>query len=408
MANVLERAITSLVPTGEKRSALSGAFPFFGFGGLTSTSSGKVKNDAALTLPAFYNAMDQITNDLAKLPKAAYQKTDNGREKLSNHRVSYIINREPNNLMTAFMFWKMMGQAAILRGNGIARIHHHSRNGRLEELEFIHPDKLRDIKKIKGELWYYLDGEETAIHQSEIFHIPGFSFNGVYGISIIKYACQTLNIALNAQVFTNDSFDGRGLGLGSIETEKDVHPDVKKVVESKVDAKLSGPGKIKTVVLDAGMTYKSIQITPQEAQIIEQGKISVLDICRFMNINPHKVKMLDGANYSVLELLNIEHASDSIMPWAIKCQQECDRKLFTAQEKATDHYVKFSDNILLRADQKTKGEYYSKMVQAGIFTRNEVRGFEEMNELEGLSEPLTPVNTQIWDQIQKNLQNGNA
>lgn len=401
MGNVLERALSSLVPNADQRSAVSSAFPFFGFGGVSTSTN--VTSSKALTLPAFYNAVDQITNDLAKLPKAVYKKTTEGREKLSGHPVTHIINKEPNSLMTAFMFWKMMAQSAILRGNGIAIINNDHNSGRLQSLKFVHPDDLRDIRLIDGLLWYYIDGKVYS--QSEILHIPGFSFNGVYGISVVSFAAQSLNIGLNAQEFTQENFATRGIGMGTIETEKEVNVTNKQLIEEKVDAKLGGKGRMKTVILDEGMSYKNIAITPQEAQIIEQGKISVLDICRFLNINPHKLKMLENANYSVLELLSIEHASDSIMPWAIKCQQECDRKLFTIQEKTTDHYVHFSDNILLRADQKTKGQYYSQMVHAGVFTRNEVRAFEEMNALDGLSEPLTPVNTQIWDEIQKKLKN---
>ncbi len=127
-------------------------------------------------------------------------------------------------------------------------------------------------------------------------------------------------------------------------------------------------------------------------------------IAQFINISAHKVKVSGGLNYASVSMMNIEHASDSIQTWSIKVQQVCDRKLFSPAGEQTGYYVKFNDGILLRADQQTKGEYYSKMIQTGVFTRNEVRGFEEMNPLDGLDEPLTPANQFTQSQLAKQLE----
>jgi HK97 family phage portal protein len=223
------------------------------------------------------------------------------------------------------------------------------------------------------------------------------------GVSVIKYAANVLGISLAAQKFSQETFENRGVGYAVIEADGDIPKTKKEEIENAVNSKLAAEGKVKAVMLDDGHKYKSIQINNQEAQLVEQGKLSIADICRFLNISLHKVKMLDNANYNALNMLNIEHASDSIQPWAIKFSQEFDRKLFTENEKK-DHYIKMNDNILLRADLATKGEWYSKAVQAGIMTRNEIRGLEELNKLDGLDEPLTPVNTQIQAQIEKTLQ----
>lgn len=403
MANIVKRALTSLIPSpgnpGESRSL---GFPFLPYAPLKNSFGAAIGSHAALTLPAYYNAVDQISNDLAKLPKGVYIKKENNRTKVSGHPVSFLINRQPNKLMTAFTFHKMMTQAAINRGNGIAIINRNPATARLDSLEFVHPDDLQDIKKINGELYYFINNQVYT--SDEVVHIIGYSDNGYVGVSVIKYAANVLGINLSAQRFTQETFENRGIGAAVIEADGDIAAPKKAEIENAVNTKLTAEGKIKTVMLDDGHKYKAIQINNQEAQLVEQGKLSVADICRFLNVSLHKVKMLDNANYNALNMLNIEHASDSIQPWAIKFSQEYDRKLFSESEKK-DHYVKFNDNILLRADQKTKGEYYSKMVQSGIMTRNEVRALEEMNELDGLSDPLTPVNTHTPAQIEKNLNN---
>lgn len=398
--NVLERALVSFVPQqkGERRSSLGSGFPFLQSFGITGTNS--VSQHNALTLPAFYNGIEQITNDLAKLPKSVYKRVDAGREKLGNHPVTFIINDEPNADMTAFMFWKMMIQAAILCGNGITIIHRDNNTGRLQELEFVHPDDIRDIRKNEGKLFYIL--KQGTYASAEIIHIPGFSFNGISGKGIIAHAATVLNIGLLAQSFSEDSFTDRGLNHLALETEANIDKAKKIEIETSVNAKLNSGGKSKTVVFDAGMKYKPITISAQEAQLVEQGKFSVTDIARFLNISVHKLKVVEGMNYASLNMMNIEHVSDSIQPWCIKTQQECNRKLFTPQEKK-DHYIKFNDNFLLRADFATKAQYYAVMIYTGAMTRNEIRAMEDMNSIAGLDEPLTAVNMQLMSQVEELL-----
>ena len=398
--NVLERALVSFVPQqkGERRSSLGGAFPFLQSFGISG--SGSVSQHNALTLPAFYNGIEQITNDLAKLPKSVYKKVEGGREKLGNHPVTYLINDEPSADMTAFMFWKMMIQAAILCGNGIAIIKRNKNTGRLQELEFVHPDDIRDIRKNDGKLFYIL--KQGNFFSSEIIHIPGFSFNGITGKGIITHAATVLNIGLLAQTFSEDSFTDRGLNHLALETDAPISREKKIEIENSVNAKLNSGGKNKTVVFDAGMKYKPITISAQEAQLIEQGKFSVTDIARFLNISVHKLKVVEGMNYASLNMMNIEHVSDSIQPWCIKTQQECNRKLLLPSEKTT-HYIKFNDSILLRADFATKAQYYAVMIYTGAMTRNEIRALEEMNALDGLDEPLTAANMQLMSQVEELL-----
>lgn len=402
MKSTVTRALKSLVGINSPRSSVfqTGAFHFLKN---PATGTKTITPNSSLAIPAFYNAVDQVTNDIAKLPKSVYIKTEKGRQKDASHPVTTLINSEPSELLTAFMFWKMMTQSAILRGNGIALIHRNSVTAEISSLEFVHPDDLHNIKKHQGKLFYFIKGFSEPFTQEDILHIPGFSFNGVTGISVIAFAAQTLGIGANIQDFTYENFDKKGIGVGAIETEKSVTWENKKLIEDKIESKLSGHGRVKTLLLDEGMTYKSILMTPEDAKIIDSGKVNVIDICRYLNINPHKIKMLDGANYNVLELLSIEHASDSILPWSIKIIQECNRKFFSKNEKAKGYYVWFNDNILLRADLQTKGEYYSKMATVGALTRNEIRAFEELNHIDGLDEPLTPANTQTMSQINQKM-----
>ena len=173
---------------------------------------------------------------------------------------------------------------------------------------------------------------------------------------------------------------------------------------------MSGASKFKVPMLDAGMKYKSISISPAEAQFLETNKSGVLEVCRWLNIAPHKLKDITSGNYSNIYQQSIEHVQDSIMPRAVSREQELDAKLFSKKEQLTI-YTKFNISALLRGDLAMKQGFYTAMVYAGIYTRNEVRALEDMNPIDGLSEILQPVNMQalsMANQLIKEQQNGNS
>lgn len=396
----LSRALKDLVPSigiNEKRSSILSLFS-----GYTETNPATSINSLnALSLPAYYCGVNQIANDIAKLPKGVFIKNGNQRESVDHH-IKFLINKEPNSLMTSFMFYFVMMQAVINRGNAIAQIVRDPRTGKVISLLFIHPDDVRDIKVIDGKQWYYTSS--GVLKSDDVIHILGYSTNGVVGQSVISYAAETLGIAKSAQSFTASNFENKGLGFGVVETDKEIKNGVKQNIESAINNKLTAKGKIKTVMLDEGMSYKPITLNMQEVQLIEQGKFSVLDIARFLNISPRKLKDYSTNNYASAYQDSSDHVLDSLQPYIIKWQQEFDRKLFTPKEKK-DHYTKFNDSILLRGDLNAKGEYYNKMVFSGVMSRNEIRRLEELNDIDGLDDHLTPVNTMIPAQIEKNLEN---
>src|SRR5690606_570472 len=108
---------------------------------------------------------------------------------------------------------------------------------------------------------------------------------------------------------------------------------------------------------------------------------------------PHLLKDLSSANYSNIYQQSIEHVQISVLPRVISKEQELNTKLFSEKEQET-LYIKFNINALLRGDLASKAQFYTAMTYAGIYTRNEIRELEDMNPIEGLSEPLQPVNMQ--------------
>jgi hypothetical protein len=109
-------------------------------------------------------------------------------------------------------------------------------------------------------------------------------------------------------------------------------------------------------------------------------------------VNPHKVADLRRATFSNIEEQNIDHVNDTLMPWFIRFEQATHNQLFSLADQNAGYYVKHNANALLRGDSKTRAEFYKAAINDGWATRNEVRAWEDMNPLDGLDEPLIPLN----------------
>lgn len=370
-----------------------GYTPFFGFP--TGNSNSIATKKTSLTLSAFFNGVDQLSTDIAKMPKAVYRKQNGVRNRLSAHPANYLIATAPNDIMTAFDFWRVIVLLMLLKGEAFVQIHRNSSTGEEEFFDIMDNEKV-DVKKSGMKLFYRYNGDE--VKSENILHFKGFTLNGVRGISVISFAAANLGIQLDSQQYSGEIYSNRGLGYGVIETDSDVKNENKEKIVEGFTKRMNGKGPIKTAILDFGLKYKSISITPAEAQFLETNRFGIEDVARWLNMPVHKLKNLTNANFNTLEQQNIQYVVDCLMGWTAKIEAELKRKLFP-KDNQFDDYVKFNEKIFLRGDAKSQAEYYAKMVYAGILTRNEVRELEDRNPIEGLDEILTPVNMELMSHL---------
>lgn len=396
------------IATPLKRSATSNGSYYGSFGSgifsLGSSLSSGMNYKKSLTLTAVYNAVEQISNDIAKIPFSVNQKVGSNRESRPNHPAQRLISFSPNTLMTTFIFRKTMAISLLLRGNALALIIFDNVGNPIETI-FINWDRVMNIRLKNGELVYDVQGFENPLLASEVIHWKHFTHDGIVGIGPITYGAQQLGLAIEVQSFSATNFENKGVRQGVIETEKSLSKaGLKDAIATSVQGAFSKKDPTRVAVLDEGMQWKAITITPQELQIIETAKFSVEEIARIFNIAPHKIKSLTQSTDNNIEQQSLDHVSDTIQPYITNIEQEYAKKLFTAKEGLAGYYVRGNMNVLLRADIKSRAQWITAMVYCGVFTRNEARQFEDMNDGPALlDEHLTPTNQFIEEQIQQNL-----
>lgn len=388
----------------QNRSFAASTQPILGsLGGLINSSATSVNTKTSLKLSAFWCGINTITDSIALLPKQIYNKTEGKRTHLKEHPVDYVIHKEPNRCMTAFNFWKTISGTALLKGNGYAKIIRDG-NGNLKELQLI-PFEAVTVYLYQNELFYKVAGEKKLLLSDEVLHIPGFSFNGITGMGVVQAAAQNLGASLEAEKFAAQSFTDRGVSYGVIEIEGDVSKKGKENLANIVDHNLSDSRKHKVTVLDEGMRYKKIALSPAETQFIETKASGIEDIARWLKIPLHKLHTKGEGGYNFLVQMSIEYLQTAVMPLAHPIKEEIERKLLTKKEKQNGNFCFINYRKLLEADPKARAQYYKDLWFIRAINSNEIRELEDMNPYEGGNDFLQPANMLSELQLQ-NQANG--
>jgi HK97 family phage portal protein len=280
-----------------------------------------------------------------------------------------------------------------LRGNAYCQIITNPR-GEITELLPIHPDRVRVEVMRSGEFRYRITdrfGDETVLARSAVWHLRGLSSDGVMGMNPIELARESLGIALAAQDYGSRFFanDAKPSG-GWIEfpgSFKD--PEAKKVFRESYQAAQSGANRGKVLVLENGMKFHEVGVTNKDAQFLELRKFQITDIARLFRVPPHMIADLDRATFSNIEQQSLEFVMHTMTPWAERWEASIEAELLLDNDPLE---IEFDFANLMRGDAASRSAYYQSGIQNGWLTRNEARIAENLNPIDGLDEPLRPLN----------------
>jgi HK97 family phage portal protein len=177
-----------------------------------------VTPETSLMSSAVWACVQLISESIATMPAIMYRRLANGgKERAPDHPLYSMLHDDPNEWQTAFTFKKVMMVHALLYGNGYARIVAGPR-GPVDALEPIHPDDI-ELEALRGGGYRYkvrnADGVKVPVNAEDIFHLPGLSLDGVQGLSLVKYARESIALALAADRYSAKLY-GQGAHVGGL------------------------------------------------------------------------------------------------------------------------------------------------------------------------------------------------
>ena len=355
-----------------------------------SNAGEQVDEKAAMQIPTVYACVRLLAESIAALPLHLYRVTDdNGnKEKARDHPLYKILYRQPNPEMTSFVFWETLMTHLLLWGNAYAQI---IRNGKNEIVALypLMPNKMSVDRDESGRLYYtYYRGSDEAIKNKEfavtlqpldVLHIPGLGFDGLVGYSPIAMAKNAIGMAIACEEY-GAKFFANGAAPGGVLEHPGTIKDPQRVRESW-QSTFGGSGNAnKIAVLEEGMKYTPIGISPEQAQFLETRKFQINEIARIFRVPPHMVGDLEKSSFSNIEQQSLEFVKYTLDPWVIRWEQSIQRSLLSADEKSR-YFVKFNLEGLLRGDYQSRMNGYAIGRQNGWMSANDIRELENLDRI---------------------------
>ncbi|MEV1328919.1 phage portal protein [Micromonospora costi] len=358
----------------ESRAAQTVTLADMGAMGANTHAGIPVTDESALRLNVVYSCVDLIASGVASLPLDVYRDAD-GR-KVAANPPAWV--KSPNPYMTPFTFWHQVVSSLLLDGNAfIWKV----RNDRGTVVALLPVDPARvavDWSEDGTGVVYRLDGKPYGV--DDLVHVPAFTRPGALrGLSPVEQARQSIGLGLVAEEFGARFFSQGTTLSGVIEHPGMPKPGEVEVMQQGFKKRNQGVKSAHGVaIITGGGSWKSISITPEQAQFLETRRFQNLQIAQLYRVPPHLVDPTVQSSWgSGVEEQNKFFLDYTLLPWIVRLEQAFSALLPNRQ------YIRFNVDARLRAKTTERYSAYRTAITSGFMSRDEVRALEDLEPIPG-------------------------
>jgi HK97 family phage portal protein len=377
-----------IIDTPAKLAGMLGAW-YDSDAGVTVTSAN------ALQISTVYQCVRVLSESIGMLPLFLMADSGQGKDKAKTHPLYKILKTAPNDYQTAQEWKEMVIAHLCLLGNHYSYINRV--NGKVLELLPLSPTavlpKLRDDYTVEYQVTFK-SGVTKTLEQSEILHFKLFSTDGVNGICPISMGRNALGLLKATEAHGSSLFKNGANPFGGFKTDKNLTEEQFKGLKDQLQEHQGSGNGFKPLILEGGLEWVQVAITPENAQFLETRKFQRSEIAGLFRVPPHMIGDLERATFSNIEHQGLEFVTGTLMPYLTKIESRINVSLLNPKDQA-NYEAKFNVNALLRGDMKARAEFYTKMLQNGAMSPNEIRAKEDMNPRDGGDIFLTPLNMAV-------------
>lgn len=357
---------------------------------LASQSGTAVNADTVFKVNAIFSAISLISDTISTLPLDCFIRRDGARFPF-RPKPSWVT--KPDVDTTSAAFWGATIVSMLLDGNAFVRVFRDS-DGQVVNLVVLNPLKVTIKRTAVGKVVYTYDSEPI----DEVIHVPDVVKPGeIRGVSRVEALKENWGLAIALESYAARFFGQGATAQGVIEFPGNLTPEQAKNLADGFDNRHKGFRKAhKTGVLWGGAKYVKTSVDNDAAQFIDSRRMAVEDVARAYNIPPHLLGLPGTNTYSSVEQNNIAFVVHTLRPIVSKLEAAF-TPLLASVPGGQQAFLKFNLDGLLRADIQNRMNAYSVGLQAGFFTINDVRRFED----------LTPQDNAAAEQVRVPLANVN-
>lgn len=351
-----------------------------------------VQGKNALKVATVFSCFRILTESVGKIPIKVYKNN----KKDSLHYLNYLLQIRPNPLMTAIDYKKAVEFQLDLHGNACVYIERNKKTGFVTALYPIEWSKISkiivdDAAITKKRMWYIVKDktQEYKVPFEDMLHFKGLTDNGLIGISAIDYLKDVIETNKSGEVYVKNFYKNGMQSKGIIQYVGDLNEAAEKTFREKFEQMSNGlKNAHKVSLLPLGYQYQEIAQKLADSQFFENNSLTIREISSAFGVKMHQINDLTRATFSNTEEMNKEFYGETLQPKLTVYEQEYTYKLLRQDEIEAGAYFKFNIDVILRSDLEKRYNAFSKAIQNGFLTSNEVRELEEKEAKEGGDELL--------------------
>lgn len=347
---------------------------------------GGITPKAALEVSVVSACIQKIAQTIASLDVDVYRVEGDKQERIS-HPLRELLRLCPTEGFTAFDFWECVISDSYLYGRGFVAIHRDGM-GMITSLEPIDPAIIKDAELPDGRMAYMNTETNDVYLEEELFIVKAFRSH-----SPMDAHRRTIGLMKAAEGYASSFFNSGGNVSGILKTAHTLTDEQFERLRASWHSRNHGPsGAHRTAILENGVEFERVGSNPDAAQLQQARKMQAEQIALALGVPPALLGLDTGVTYSNTEEQGKHFATFTIGPLVRRLEQESSVKLLSESER-TNTEVRFQMSALLRPNVKDAGEYYTRLIQAGVVSINEAREkLENLNPIEGGDSHFVAVN----------------
>lgn len=369
------------------------------FNGATSPASPGFDFNALKKNTTVTACTNIISSAISILPLNLYRKDPKtgARQKAGWHPLYKMTKYEPNPSESPTVWINKGLQHILYYGNAYL---FHERGENAAASFWLNPRAV-ERRGFGSNVKFYYNGREYGPDQ--ILHIPSLVTDDMgAGYAPVDMARAAVILGIQLDEYSLSSF-GNGLNTKLLidisEMTKDAANEedatkIANVVAEYVRRHYVGPENAgKPLIAVKGMKVEELknQSSNREAELLESRKWQELEICKVFGVPPFLVNGSYEVKYGGLEQAMTVFTNFTLAPYLRHIEQRLNT-LLEASERPY-YYFEFDLHVLLRPDEKTRAEFYSKLFQLGAIDANGICARENIEPpTEGGTARFVPAN----------------
>ena len=346
-----------------------------------------VTDERSLQISTVFACVRLISSVTACMPLDVFETKGEDRSKVGlDNPLARLLKYRPNDFMTAFDFRVAMTMQLCYYGNSYALIERNAAGDviSLVPLMSVNMDVRLEGKRIVYR--YRRDSEYADFKQSEIFHLKGFGFNGLVGLSPIAFAAKTASVAVAMEDQQRDFYANGAKSPQLLMTGdgKVLNKEQRAQVEENFKEISGGPVKKRLWILEGGFTTQAIGVSPQDAETMAARKFQVSELARFFGVPPHLVGDVEKSTSwgSGIEQQNLGFLQYSLDAY-LEIWEGCILRWLVKPADLGRIHAEHNRDALLSGDSTARANYMKTKVDTGLLTVNEGRRIDNRPPLPG-------------------------